>query len=166
MALLENRVGFEGQEILDRVKPLPANPPFVIACHLFDFAIGSSFLKPDHQQWLTEVCAPYLNNNDQATFQVVAMTSRSGTASFNQKLSERRLQMVLDFLAKPPRGVSLRKLVTSAAVGELLAERAHEADGSEDPLMRAVTILMFSIDARLFDAGTRQSLLQPLNRIG
>jgi outer membrane protein OmpA-like peptidoglycan-associated protein len=164
MAILENRVGDEGQEILDHVKPLPANPPFVIACHLFDFAIGSSFLKPDHQKWLTEVGGRFLNNNEQATFQAVAMTSRSGAAAFNQRLSERRLQMVLDFLAKPPRSVSLNKLVSSAAVGELLAARANERDGSEDRLMRAVTILMFNLDPRLLVSGTAQTMVAPLLR--
>ncbi|MCI0462520.1 MAG: hypothetical protein L0Z62_36685 [Gemmataceae bacterium] len=162
MAILESRVlvGQEvGQEFLDRVKPLPSPPPFVIACHLFDFAIGSSILKADHEQWLSVVAAPYLNDNAAATFQLLGTASRSGSASFNQKLSERRLQAVLDFLTKKPRNVPIFKLVTSAAVGELLGERAGQRDGTEDPLLRAVTILMFIVDARQVDDGTRQTIV-------
>jgi outer membrane protein OmpA-like peptidoglycan-associated protein len=137
MAVFENRASdpFTGE-------------PFVIMAMLFDFVIGSAFLRRDHQDWLRDVAAPFLNGNPNATFILHGFASRSGASSFNQQLSQKRLDAVLNFLTAPPLSVPRQKNVFNEAVGERAGEIAGQADGTEDKLLRAVAVELWFIDVR------------------
>src|SRR5262245_27872325 len=145
MAVFENRA----------TNPI-TNEPIVIFGHLSDFAIGSATLLKDHRDWLTTVAAPFLNGNDQATFVLHGFASRSGAADRNQRLSEKRLVRVFEFLTSAPRSVRPSKNAFNEAVGELAGALAGQADGTEDSLLRAVTVELWSIDVRGLTAGVRK----------
>jgi outer membrane protein OmpA-like peptidoglycan-associated protein len=134
--------------IENRASDPTTGQPLVIFAMLFDFSIGGAFLKADHKEWLRNIAAPFLNGNPNSTFNMHGFASRSGSAAFNQALSERRLRSVLNFLTSPPHSVSSQKNFFNESVGELAGELAGQADGSEDELLRAVLVELWSIDIR------------------
>src|SRR5262245_33446351 len=84
MAVIENRGG------------LP-DPP-VLFGWLYDFAIGSAFLRQDHRDWLDKVAVEFLNRHPESTFLLIGSASRSGSAAFNEKLSGYRIEAVFNRL--------------------------------------------------------------------
>src|SRR5262245_48838225 len=70
MAVIENRGGL-------------ADPP-VIFGWLFDFAVGSAFLRTDHREWLKSVAVPFFDRHPEGTYVLMGSASRSGSASFNR----------------------------------------------------------------------------------
>jgi hypothetical protein len=104
---------------------------------LFNFDIDDAAVKPEHQQALEQDVLPLLAIRG-ARIRLRGTASRSGAASYNQQLSQRRVNAVRDFLIK--NGAVLTQFDTSAAVGEDDAKAAGQADGSEDPRFRAVLV--------------------------
>ncbi|HEY7677280.1 MAG TPA: hypothetical protein VIG69_09420 [Candidatus Methylomirabilis sp.] len=136
-------------EVIDNRANNPVNnEPLVIFGHLLEFGIGSAVLRRDHRDWLESVAAPFLKGNQQGSFVLVGFASRSGAANFNQQLSEQRVRAVLRFLTTPPRNVNPFQNAASGGVGERAGERAGQADGTEDSLLRAVLVELWSIDVR------------------
>src|SRR5262245_14067453 len=105
---------------------------------LFNFDIDDATVKPEHQQWLEQNLVPLLAIRG-ARLGLRGTASRTGTDVYNQRLSERRVTAVLDFLLA--RGAQ-RSQIDPTAVGEDDARRAGERDGTEDSRFRAVVVAL------------------------
>lgn len=107
-----------------------------LAWSLFNFDIDDATVKPEHQSWLDANLVPLLAF-PQATVTLHGTASRTGAASYNQQLSDRRVESVRNFLVS--RGARLSQL-SGTATGESDAQAAGQADGVEDAKFRAVVV--------------------------
>ena len=90
----------------ERAKIRPTPVPFKVAIDtLFDF--DRATLKPQGRALLDKF-ADRMAHTDFQTIDIVGHTDRIGSASYNQRLSERRAQAVRDYLAA--RGLDSKKL--------------------------------------------------------
>jgi hypothetical protein len=103
---------------------------------LFNFDVEGDAVKPEHERWLVANVIPLLAC-DQAVGSLQGMASRSGSASYNLQLSQRRVENVKKLLAA--RGASPAKL-NALWVGEEAAALAGTKDGIEEEEYRAVGI--------------------------
>jgi outer membrane protein OmpA-like peptidoglycan-associated protein len=127
-------------------RPSPdAQAPEMRRASLFNFDIDGDTLKPEHERWLTENVVPLLSVPG-ASVRLRGVASRSGAASHNQALSQRRVDKVLAFLQR--NGLVLAQFVREAA-GEGDAAAAGQVDGTEDERFRAVIVTVVNLLGRL-----------------
>ena len=108
----------------------------LITARLYNFGIGKFDIKPEHYNWLLAFVAPKLKNG--GSMSIVGLASRTGTDAMNMKLSENRLQAVIDLLRKEvPNNF---QVAIELAVGERAAWLAGVKDGVEQEGWRAVVI--------------------------
>jgi hypothetical protein len=103
---------------------------------LYNFDIAQHQLKPEHEEWLKYNVTGYLKRG--GGIALVGLASRTATDDFNKRLSQRRIDSVIDFLRREsPNNFAVRFQV---AMGEGLAEQAGAPDNSEDEKWRGVLI--------------------------
>jgi outer membrane protein OmpA-like peptidoglycan-associated protein len=107
---------------------------------LFNFAINSSALRPEHKEWLDKFAIPLLKNGTMRRVSLFGHGSRSGSDDVNKRLSQQRAFAVWDYLVR--NGVSTSQIDQTLGLGEAEAARAGDADGSEDARFRAVHVLL------------------------
>lgn len=111
----------------------------IVEGKLYGFAVNSVELKEQHIRWLDEFVVPILE--DGGSVSLVGEASRTGSASYNKLLSQRRAQKVLEHLQLQQRTAFSRyDLGSVSAVGELAAKKAGLRDGTEDAFYRAVLV--------------------------
>jgi len=106
-----------------------------LAWSLYNFDVGDATLKPGHKNWIDKNLIPLLSIFG-AQVRLRGTASSSGSAGVNQKLSEKRVAAVRDYLVQ--RGVSPTRFVAVTATGETDALNSGQDDGTEDPRFRAV----------------------------
>jgi hypothetical protein len=108
----------------------------VITAKLYNFEIGKFDIKTEHFMWLISVVAPKLRNG--GSISIVGLASRTGADAFNMKLSENRLQAVINLLRQQvPNGFQVG---IELALGERAAWLAGVKDGVEQEGWRAVVV--------------------------
>lgn len=108
----------------------------VVSGRLMNFRVNSAALRPDHKQWLNDYVVPVLRNGGALT--IVGHASRSGSASYNERLSLRRAQAVQKFLQqRVGRPFRVRRM---DGEGESAAAARGIRDGRELGYDRAVTL--------------------------
>lgn len=106
---------------------------------LYNFDIAQHQLKPEHEEWLKYNIAGYLKRG--GSIVVVGLASRTATDDFNKRLSQRRLDSVINFLRREsPNNFTVS---FQLAMSEGLAEIAGARDGSEDEKWRGVLIAVW-----------------------
>ncbi len=103
---------------------------------LFNYDIEGEKLKPEHERWLEANVMPLLGS-PLMSVRIRGLASRSGSAAYNQGLSDRRVKGVRDFLVR--KGAKLSQ-VTGVGVGEDDASLAGQIDGNEDEKFRGVVV--------------------------
>jgi hypothetical protein len=116
---------------LDKPTPRPG-----VAGLLFNFDVDGDAVKREHQDWLLANALPLLACQH-AAGSLKGMASRSGSASYNLQLSERRVANVKKVLTG--QGADPGKL-NMVWVGEEAAALAGAKDGTEEERDRAVAI--------------------------
>ena len=150
----------DGRPNIDEVRTTPEDDFSALHAELFNFAVGSSNPLADHKKWIKEIGAPFLKRAS-ASCSVLGMTDRTGNADFNQKLSMRRVEAVINaFLDE---GVQLHKFDRARGDGEQVAAEMGQKDGTANGQMRAVSVLMIEANVRSFTPGTKRVMLK---RIG
>src|SRR5262249_22549890 len=110
--------------------------PVVTTAKLYNFAVGRFDLKIEHRNWLLRVVVPILRSG--GSISIVGLASRTGADAFNMKLSENRLQAVLDLLrSEVPSGFQIG---IEVALGERAAWLAGVKDEVEQEGWRAVVV--------------------------
>ncbi|TRD11444.1 OmpA family protein [Erythrobacter insulae] len=106
------------------------------------FASGSADINPGFYQTLDSV-AESLIKYPNSLIDVYGFTDTTGTAAFNQQLSERRAKAVADYIAA--RGVARSRMATRGYGEEYDQLRVKTADGVNEPLNRRVEIKIIPI---------------------
>jgi hypothetical protein len=104
---------------------------------LYNFDVDDASLKKEHQAWLDQNVVDLLHLSRDARVFLKGTTSRSGDDEYNFKLSERRTESVTKYLLGKGAAPSQ---VAMNWVGEEEARLAHERDGTENELDRAVGV--------------------------
>jgi hypothetical protein len=104
---------------------------------LYNFDIDDSQLKAEHQDWLMKNVVPLLTRARTFTVALKGTASRSGAASYNMQLSQRRVEAAEAFLTQ--NGVKPEQLSRNW-VGESEAASFGRLDGSESEEDRAVAV--------------------------
>lgn len=116
--------------------------PGRIEGRLYDFRIDSDTVLLMHSLWLKDHVVPVLSAGGSVA--IIGLTSRSGPAAHNLKLSERRANAVLTSLRSRVFGPMPYRLGTGFAlsfgVGESNARQAGQKNGTEDGFYRAVLV--------------------------
>jgi OmpA family len=107
-----------------------------LAWSLYNFEVGDATLKPGHKDWIDKNLIPLLSIFG-AQVRLRGTASSTGSAGVNQKLSEKRVAAVRDYLVK--RGASPTQFASVTATGETDALSAGPND-TEDARYRAVVI--------------------------
>jgi hypothetical protein len=115
---------------------LDKTPRAALTGLLFNFDVEGDTVKAEHESWLVANVIPLLAC-DQAVGSLKGLASRSGSASYNLQLSQKRVENVKKLLAA--RGASPAKL-NALWVGEEAAALAGDVDGTEDERYRAVGV--------------------------
>lgn len=113
---------------------------------LYNFDIDDSQLKAEHQKWLAEIAVPILTRARRFTIALKGTASRSGAASYNMQLSQRRVEATESFLRQ--QGVKVEQL-SRTWVGEEEAAGFGKLDGSESEEDRAVAVYISGPDLDL-----------------
>lgn len=103
---------------------------------LYNFAVGSHILRPEHKWWLLRVAVPMLKADRSLIITLYGMASTTGSASSNKTLSQDRLLAVKRFLQN--HDIDRGRFNTSA-LGEDVAD---DPDNTEDSYFRAVAVIM------------------------
>jgi len=106
---------------------------------LYNFDIDDATVKLEHKFWLAETVVPVATGTRAAQVFLKGAASRSGSTAYNDGLSKRRVEAVRQFLLG--QGVDAGQIQLTW-VGELEAADRGEADGTEEELDRAVSVLM------------------------
>jgi hypothetical protein len=109
---------------------------------LYNFDIGSSKSKPEHDAWIQQTVAPYLWKRDTGLL-FIGFASRAGPDGFNFALSKARAESVSKQVFLSQHGVSL-PTETKIYVGERAAAVAGLKDGVEDEKWRSVMLTLYS----------------------
>ncbi|PID42549.1 MAG: hypothetical protein CSB48_10070 [Proteobacteria bacterium] len=105
---------------------------------LYNFDINGDRLKPEHEAFLRKEVVPVLQRGGSVS--LVGLASRSGSASYNQALSERRAKSALAFLQK---AVTKKFAVrTLTGFGEDKAKQEGYRDSTEDQRFRSVVVFV------------------------
>jgi hypothetical protein len=111
------------------------NPPSLL---LYNFDIDGDALKEEHRTFLRKEALPALRAGRGVS--VIGLTDRSGSASHNLSLSDRRVARTIEFLRQEtPTGVNL---IQATGFGEAAAAREGDADGSYDDRFRSVLVFL------------------------
>jgi len=106
---------------------------------LYNFDIDDAQLKAEHQKWLDTNVVPLLTRARKFTIALKGAASRSGAASYNMQLSQRRVEAAETFLKQ--HGVAADQL-SRTWVGEEEAAAFGRLDGSESEEDRAVAVFV------------------------
>lgn len=104
---------------------------------LYNFDVDGHSLKQEHMTFLDTQVIPILGKQGHSI--VKGMTSRSGSSQHNDELSVKRAKEVVQYLN---RRASSPHIFVSKGVGEDVAEAAHQIDGLEDEIYRAVSLIV------------------------
>ena len=118
--------------------PTPPSPPAIVSGLLFNFDIDDSTVKFEHVLWM-ELNVVSLLKSPGVQIGLRGTASRSGAASYNKQLSDRRVEAVKKHLIG--RGAPTGAFLGFGA-GEKDAEVAGEKDGTEDERFRAVGLTL------------------------
>jgi hypothetical protein len=106
---------------------------------LYNFDISQTLLKPEHVEWLKYAVVPYLKRGGSLT--IIGLASRTGSDESNKRLSQRRIDSVINFLRRQsPNNFAVR---AQMAMGEGAAEFAGARDNSEDEKWRGVFLAVW-----------------------
>jgi outer membrane protein OmpA-like peptidoglycan-associated protein len=105
---------------------------------LYDFAIDSAALHPEHCAWLDKHVVPALAGG--GSVGISGLASRSGSAAHNLALSKRRANAVLAYLRRKVRKHVAYRVNWLEGTGEESAKFLGQKDGTEDSLQRAVVV--------------------------
>jgi hypothetical protein len=117
-------------------KPTPGPWRFGL---LYNFDIDDATVKPEHRAWLTQAVVPVAKASPRVEVLLKGSASRSGAKAYNEALSQRRVESVRSCLVA--QGVAADRIKLTW-VGELEAELAGKADGTESDRDRAVGVLV------------------------
>ena len=109
---------------------------------LYNFDVGESVLKPEHQQYLESNARPFLKRGFTST--IVGLASRTGPDAYNMTLSKARAAKVADALQK----LDFSRLLESVQIGagEEAAALLGDADKTESDQFRGVLLSIFDPD--------------------
>ena len=123
-----------------KIQEYGSQAPDTIAAKLFNFEVGKFAIKPEHSNWLISVVAPKLRDGGSLT--IIGLASRTGSDVFNMRLSQNRLQAVIDLLRRQvPNNF---KVALEVAKGERAAMYAGDKDGVENESFRSVIISVWN----------------------
>ena len=117
------------------------------------FAIGSASINPAFQATLDAVAANLVKYPN-SIIDVYGYTDTTGSASFNQKLSEQRAQAVASYLIQ--RGVSSARIRWQGYGEQYEHLRVKTADNVNEPLNRRVELKVIPFDQADVDAAKAQ----------
>jgi outer membrane protein OmpA-like peptidoglycan-associated protein len=106
------------------------------------FATGSATINPGFYDTLNNV-AESLIKYPNSLIDIYGFTDTTGSAAFNQRLSEQRAQAVADYLAA--RGVARARIATRGYGEQYDYLRVKTADGVNEPLNRRVEIKIIPV---------------------
>jgi outer membrane protein OmpA-like peptidoglycan-associated protein len=106
------------------------------------FATGSAAINPGFYDTLNAI-AESLIKYPNSLIDVYGFTDTTGSAAFNQRLSEQRAQAVADYLAA--RGVARARIATRGYGEQYDYLRVKTADGVNEPLNRRVEIKIIPV---------------------
>ncbi len=93
-----------------------------VKCRLYNFDHDGSRLKPGHKSGLRQKVIPFLTGNRELKANLYGYASSRGNASYNQRLSARRMERVGSYLLS--QGVMLSQLVELPPLGESQADQS------------------------------------------
>lgn len=104
---------------------------------LYNFDIDGHLLKREHKSFLDTQVIPLLSSGGHTV--LTGLSSRSGTDTHNDRLSEQRVREVLAYVGR--RAPTLH-IFMSKSLGESAAAASGQKDGLEDELYRAVSVIV------------------------
>lgn len=128
------RVATGPGKVLERTPPSATSGKTAL---LYNFDIDDAQLKSEHQKWLADNVVPLLKRARRFTVSLKGMASRSGAASYNMQLSQRRVEAAELFLRQ--QGIASDQF-SRLWVGESEAASLGRRDGSENEEDRAIAI--------------------------
>src|SRR5262245_17390251 len=105
---------------------------------LYNFAIGSHILRPEHKWWLRRVAVPKLKADRSLVITLYGMASTTGNADYNKQLSEDRALAVKRYLQSLD--IDRGRFITRPLGEEAAA--VDDPDNKEDSYFRAVDVII------------------------